>query len=229
MSDRVVMMTNGPAATIGAGARRCRWPRPRDRIALAEDPAYNHCRGRRSSTSPVYGRSSARWSRSASAAAQLATARRAARAQPRKARLDGWPCAPERQHPLESELKKSRLVMVGNGMAGVRTIEELLKVAPDLYDVTVFGAEPHPNYNRILLSPVLAGEQTLDEIVLNSWEWYEENDIRLHAGKKVVRDRPRAPGGARRGRYRGGIRPPAAVHRLQPVHPARAGQGPARA
>jgi nitrite reductase (NADH) large subunit len=83
-------------------------------------------------------------------------------------------------------VKKSKLVMVGNGMAGVRTIEELLKIAPELYDVTVFGAEPHPNYNRILLSPVLAGEQTLDEIVLNSWEWYKENNITLHAGKKVV-------------------------------------------
>ena len=83
-------------------------------------------------------------------------------------------------------MKKSRLVMVGNGMAGVRTIEELLKVAPDLYDITVFGAEPHPNYNRILLSPVLAGEQTLDEIVLNSWDWYKDNHITLHAGKKVV-------------------------------------------
>src|SRR5215203_5433938 len=84
------------------------------------------------------------------------------------------------------EVKRSRLVMVGNGMAGMRTIEELLKVAPELYDIAVFGAEPHPNYNRILLSPVLAGEQTLDEIVLNSWEWYEENRITLHAGKKVV-------------------------------------------
>ncbi len=83
-------------------------------------------------------------------------------------------------------MKKSRLVMVGNGMAGVRTLEELLKIAPDLYDVTVFGAEPHPNYNRILLSPVLAGEQTLDEIVLNSWDWYQEHHITLHAGKKVV-------------------------------------------
>ncbi|HPH12651.1 MAG TPA: nitrite reductase large subunit NirB [Burkholderiaceae bacterium] len=83
-------------------------------------------------------------------------------------------------------MKKSRLVMVGNGMAGVRTIEELLKVAPDLYDITVFGAESHPNYNRILLSPVLAGEQTLDEIVLNSWDWYKDNHITLHAGKKVV-------------------------------------------
>ncbi|OYQ40776.1 nitrite reductase large subunit [Rhodoferax sp. TH121] len=83
-------------------------------------------------------------------------------------------------------MKKSKLVMIGNGMAGVRTIEELIKVAPDLYDITVFGAEPHPNYNRILLSPVLAGEQTLDEIVLNSFEWYAENKITLHAGKKVV-------------------------------------------
>ncbi|MDP9968387.1 nitrite reductase (NADH) large subunit, partial [Variovorax paradoxus] len=83
-------------------------------------------------------------------------------------------------------MKKLKLVMVGNGMAGVRTLEELLKLAPDLYDITVFGAEPHPNYNRILLSPVLAGEQTVDEIVLNSWEWYAENHITLHAGKKVV-------------------------------------------
>jgi len=83
-------------------------------------------------------------------------------------------------------MKKSRLVMVGNGMAGVRTLEELLKIAPDLYDITVFGAEPHPNYNRILLSPVLAGEQTLDEIVLNDWAWYQDNGITLHAGKTVT-------------------------------------------
>ncbi|MCJ0762504.1 nitrite reductase large subunit NirB [Variovorax sp. CYS-02] len=83
-------------------------------------------------------------------------------------------------------MKKQKLVMVGNGMAGVRTLEELLKVAPDLYDITVFGAEPHPNYNRILLSPVLAGEQTLEEIVLNGWDWYRDNGITLHAGKKVM-------------------------------------------
>ena len=83
-------------------------------------------------------------------------------------------------------MKKMKLVMVGNGMAGVRTLEELLKIAPDLYDITVFGAEPHPNYNRILLSPVLAGEQTLDEIVLNPLDWYRDNDITLHIGKKVT-------------------------------------------
>ena len=83
-------------------------------------------------------------------------------------------------------MKKKKLVLIGNGMAGVRTVEELLKLAPDLYDITVFGAEPHPNYNRILLTPVLAGEQTLDEIVLNSWDWYTDNHITLHTGKKVI-------------------------------------------
>ncbi|MBA3623293.1 MAG: NAD(P)/FAD-dependent oxidoreductase [Methylibium sp.] len=83
-------------------------------------------------------------------------------------------------------MKKMKLVMVGNGMAGVRTLEELLKIAPELYDITVFGAEPHPNYNRILLSPVLAGEQTVDEIVLNPLEWYAEHGITLHLGRKVT-------------------------------------------
>jgi nitrite reductase (NADH) large subunit len=83
-------------------------------------------------------------------------------------------------------MKKSRLVMVGNGMAGVRTIEELLKLAPDLHEITIFGAEPHPNYNRILLSPVLAGEQTLDEIVLNPLDWYERSGITLHLGREVT-------------------------------------------
>jgi nitrite reductase (NADH) large subunit len=83
-------------------------------------------------------------------------------------------------------MKKMKLVMVGNGMAGVRALEELLKIAPDLYEISVFGAEPHPNYNRIMLSPVLAGEQTLDEIILNPLSWYEEHGIRLHLGKKVV-------------------------------------------
>jgi len=82
-------------------------------------------------------------------------------------------------------MKKHNLVLVGNGMAGVRTLEELLKLAPELYNVTVFGAEPHPNYNRILLSPVLAGEQTIDQIVLNPIGWYEEQGIRLHLGTTV--------------------------------------------
>ena len=84
-------------------------------------------------------------------------------------------------------MSKMKLVMIGNGMAGVRTLEELLKIAPDLYDITVFGAEPHPNYNRILLSPVLAGEQTIPEIVLNPLAWYEDMGITLHLGKAVTR------------------------------------------
>jgi nitrite reductase (NADH) large subunit len=83
-------------------------------------------------------------------------------------------------------MKKMKLVMIGNGMAGVRTLEELLKIAPDLYDITVFGAEPHPNYNRILLSPVLAGEQTIDEIILNPLSWYADNHITLHLGQTVT-------------------------------------------
>ncbi|MCO4062606.1 NAD(P)/FAD-dependent oxidoreductase [Pseudomonas aeruginosa] len=83
-------------------------------------------------------------------------------------------------------MKKIKLVMVGNGMAGVRTLEELLKLNSDFYDITVFGAEPHPNYNRILLSPVLAGEQTFEEIVLNDLNWYAENGIKLVLDRKVV-------------------------------------------
>jgi nitrite reductase (NADH) large subunit len=81
---------------------------------------------------------------------------------------------------------RQKLVMVGNGMAGVRALEELLKLNDDLYDITVFGAEPHPNYNRIMLSPVLAGEQSLAEIVLNDWSWYAEHRITLHAGYTVT-------------------------------------------
>jgi nitrite reductase (NADH) large subunit len=83
-------------------------------------------------------------------------------------------------------LTRQRLVVVGNGMAGIRTLEELLKIAPGLYDITVFGAEPHPNYNRILLSPVLAGEQTVEQIILNPWSWYAEHGITLHSGRVVT-------------------------------------------
>ncbi|MES2537047.1 MAG: nitrite reductase large subunit NirB [Pseudomonadota bacterium] len=84
-------------------------------------------------------------------------------------------------------MKKLKLVMVGNGMAGVRTLEELRKIAPDVYDITVFGSEPYANYNRILLSPVLAGEQTIQDIMLNDVDWYAENDITLHLGKTITK------------------------------------------
>ena len=83
-------------------------------------------------------------------------------------------------------MPRMKLVMIGNGMAGVRVLEELLKIAPDLHDITVFGAEPHPNYNRIMLSPVLAGEQTLDQIVLNPLSWYAQHGITLHLGTTVT-------------------------------------------
>lgn len=82
---------------------------------------------------------------------------------------------------------KERLVLIGNGMAGVRTLEELLKLEPEKYEITVFGAEPHPNYNRILLSPVLAGEKRFDDIILNRQEWYREHNITLHSGAPVER------------------------------------------
>src|SRR3954471_21192748 len=84
-------------------------------------------------------------------------------------------------------MQKLKLVMIGNGMAGVRTLEELLKIAPDLYDVTVFGAEPHANYNRILLSPVLAGEMTLKDIMLNDVDWYAQHHITLHLNKSIAK------------------------------------------
>src|SRR5450830_1306001 len=85
----------------------------------------------------------------------------------------------------ESSPKKPSLVVIGNGMAGMRTVEELLKLAPDLYDITVFGAEPHGNYNHILLSPVLAGNKSIADIMLNTAEWYAQNNIALHAGDPV--------------------------------------------
>lgn len=84
---------------------------------------------------------------------------------------------------------KQRLVVIGNGMAGMRTVEELLSAAPEKYDITVFGAEPYGNYNRIMLSSVLCGEKTIEDIVINDRQWYIDNGIRLHAGKNkaVVR------------------------------------------
>ena len=84
-------------------------------------------------------------------------------------------------------MRKQKLVVVGNGMAGIRAVEELLKLAPALYDITVFGAEPHGNYNRILLSPVLAGEMTIQDIILNPLQWYADNDIGLYTGKTITK------------------------------------------
>ena len=89
-------------------------------------------------------------------------------------------------------MRKPKLIVIGNGMAGVKTLEHLLAIAPNFYDITVFGTELHPNYNRILLSPVLAGEMTLADIVINDRAWYADRGITLHLGKTITRiDRKR--------------------------------------
>jgi len=82
---------------------------------------------------------------------------------------------------------KERLILIGNGMAGIRTIEELLKLEPELYEITVFGSEPLTNYNRIMLSPVLAGDKNVDDIILNSRDWYEENNIKLYTNEPIIK------------------------------------------
>ncbi|HEY6452574.1 MAG TPA: nitrite reductase small subunit NirD [Steroidobacteraceae bacterium] len=92
---------------------------------------------------------------------------------------------PDPYKPQRSTAKR-RLVVIGNGMAGMRTVEQLLHVAPEAYQIDVFGAEPHGNYNRIMLSPVLAGEKRVDEIILHAPEWYREHGVELHAGDPIV-------------------------------------------
>lgn len=81
---------------------------------------------------------------------------------------------------------RERLVVVGNGMAAMRTVKALLSRAPRRYEITVIGAEPHPSYNRILLSAVLAGETTLDEIIFHQHTWYTERGIKLLTGAQVT-------------------------------------------
>src|SRR5206468_8990529 len=81
---------------------------------------------------------------------------------------------------------KQRLVVIGNGMAGARLLEEVIsRGGRDRFDMVVFGEEPYGNYNRILLSSVLAGSHELKDIVLNPLDWYQENGITLHAGVRV--------------------------------------------
>ena len=79
--------------------------------------------------------------------------------------------------------QKQRLVVIGNGMAGARLVEEVLaRQGQELFEIIVFGDEPYGNYNRILLSGVLAGTHDPKDIFLNPLAWYEENGITLHAG-----------------------------------------------
>ncbi|MED4224634.1 nitrite reductase large subunit NirB [Neobacillus cucumis] len=81
---------------------------------------------------------------------------------------------------------KQKLILIGNGMAGVRAIEEVLKLNKDEFEITIFGSEPHPNYNRIQLSTVLQGGTTVKDITLNDEQWYEENNIQLFKGESVI-------------------------------------------
>ncbi|PZD95434.1 NAD(P)/FAD-dependent oxidoreductase [Paenibacillus sambharensis] len=83
-------------------------------------------------------------------------------------------------------MEKQRLVLVGNGMAGVRCIEEILALAPERFDITIIGSEPHPNYNRIMLSKVLQGDTGIEDIVTHDWSWYRERGINLLTGETVV-------------------------------------------
>ncbi len=87
---------------------------------------------------------------------------------------------------------KEQLVVVGNGMAGMRAVEELLKLTPDKYAIPVFGAEPHVNYNRLLLSPVLAGEEQAGDIVPNGEGWDAEPRRTLDQGTEGGPAGPRA-------------------------------------
>ena len=87
---------------------------------------------------------------------------------------------------------KQKLVVIGNGMAGARIVEEILKRARDRFEIVMFGAEPYGNYNRILLSNVLNGSQTATDIFMNPLAWYVENGVKLHAGVKATKiDRER--------------------------------------
>src|SRR5712692_2931233 len=83
-------------------------------------------------------------------------------------------------------MRKQRLVVVGNGMAGARAVEEVLaRGGADQFDIAMFGDEPYGNYNRILLSNILSGAQDTSEIFINPLDWYAENGVRLHAGARV--------------------------------------------
>ena len=79
---------------------------------------------------------------------------------------------------------KAKLVLIGNGMAGAKLLEELMSSSPDKYHITVFGNEPYGNYNRIMLSPLLAGEKTLEEIMILGRPWYEQHGIDLYVGEE---------------------------------------------
>ena len=82
-------------------------------------------------------------------------------------------------------MTKEKLVMIGNGMAGLRTIEEILERNAEKYEITIIGKESYPNYNRIMLSNILQKKMTVEETIMNSYDWYKENHIQLITGDTV--------------------------------------------
>lgn len=80
-----------------------------------------------------------------------------------------------------------KLVVVGNGMAGIKCVEEILNLESERFQITIFGAEPRPGYNRVLLSKMLQEESSFKHIVTHDWDWYEENGVNLYAGERVCR------------------------------------------
>lgn len=84
-------------------------------------------------------------------------------------------------------MSKLRLTVIGNGMAGVKCVEEIVRLNPDLFDITIIGSEPYPNYNRIMLSKVLQGSASLRDIIIHDWDWYKGKGIRLMTGVAAER------------------------------------------
>ena len=80
-----------------------------------------------------------------------------------------------------------KLVIIGAGMASGRLLEHLTDIAPDAFDITLFNAEPRGNYNRIMLSPVLSGEKTYEEIVTHDGAWYAARGVTCRFGEHVVK------------------------------------------
>src|SRR5690606_25648810 len=100
----------------------------------------------------------------------------------RSAALTNPTCKP----PERSPQMKRKLVVIGAGMASGRMLEQLFEAAPDAFDVTLFNAEPRGNYNRLMLSPVLSGEKTYEEIITHGPDWYEAHGVDCRFGQPVV-------------------------------------------
>ncbi|MNW32033.1 Nitrite reductase [NAD(P)H] [compost metagenome] len=91
-----------------------------------------------------------------------------------------------------SAMERTRLLIIGNGMAGIKCVEEIIQLAPDQFDITVIGDEQQPNYNRIMLSKMLQGGAELNDIILNDYSWYAEHGIELITGERVIDIDPHA-------------------------------------